>query len=119
MTFMPLRKKLKSRRQKNCPCRLCKTYVPYFGFQNLSYDRSFLRENALTWFSSSAFTANFLSAFSVGIFHLILYIFFLIYFLFMYVYVDFKTFISIVFKCYRLNLGYRKPPRCVGAISQI
>ena len=46
----------------------------------------------------------------------------------MYVYVDFKTFVSIILNVFilnyfksalTLNLGYRKPPRCVGAISQI
>ena len=40
----------------------------------------------------------------------------------MLVYIDFKTFISIIFKCrsaVKLNLRYRKPLRCVGAISQI
>ena len=39
----------------------------------------------------------------------------------MYVYVDIKTFISYIFKFYSAltpDLGYRTPPRCVGAILQ-
>ena len=35
--------------------------------QKLSYEGPFLLENALTWFSSDALTAYFLSAFSIGI----------------------------------------------------
>ena len=35
--------------------------------QKLSYEGSFLLENALAWFSSGALTAYFLSAFSIGI----------------------------------------------------
>ena len=35
--------------------------------QKLSYEGPFLLENALTWFSSGALTAYFLSAFSIGI----------------------------------------------------
>ena len=40
----------------------------------------------------------------------------------MHVYINFKTFISKTFKCksaVKLNLRYRKPLRCNGAISQI
>ena len=82
------KKEIKKWKPENCPCRLCKTYIPHVGFiwsfkfvlafethsgafhQKLSYEGSFLRENALTWSSSSAFTAFFLSAFSIGIFFL-------------------------------------------------
>ena len=59
-----LKKDIKKGRPKNCPCRLCKTYIPYGGFiyifkfvlvfethlgvvhQKLSYGGSFLLENA-------------------------------------------------------------------------
>ena len=105
------KKENKKWKSENCPFRLCKTKLIYrmsvlFLFaslylllkahsravhQKLSYEGSFLRENALTWSSSSAFTAYFLSAFSIGLFK--------IYFLFMHVYVDFKIFISVIFKC--------------------
>ena len=76
-------------KEEICPCRLCKTYIYhmlilfkvlslYLFFethsgavhQKLSYEESFLRGNALTWFSSSAFTACFLSDFSNRIFYL-------------------------------------------------
>ena len=85
---MPLRKKLKSGSRKT-------THVGYVKLmyhmlvlfevlslylflkthlgavhQKLSYERSFLRENALTWSTSSALTAYFLSAFSIAIFFL-------------------------------------------------
>ena len=82
---------------------------------NLRRDSNF----ALTWFSSGAFTAYFLSVFSIGIsIGMFLYIFFSC----MYTQIFFFFFISYIFKCQRaltLDLGYRKPPRCVGAISQI
>ena len=55
-----------------------------------------LREKVLAWFSSSVFTAYFLSAFSIGISIGVFYI----YFLSMYVCVDFLTlFLSRIFKC--------------------
>ena len=62
--------------------------------QKLPSGGSFLRENALTWFSSSVFTAYFLSALSTGISesYLFIYLFiYLIHFIFMCVYVDFKA----------------------------
>ena len=131
MTFIPLRKKLKSgsRKTAHVGCvklvyhvlvifevlRLYLLLKTYSGtvHQKLSYGESFLQENAMTWSSSSALTVYFLSVFSIGTF---LHFFF---FFFMHVYVDFRTFISIIFKCYSaltLNLRYRKPPRCLGAI---
>ena len=102
------KKEIKKRKPENCPCRLCKTYIPRVGFiwsftfvlaysetvhQKLSYGGSFLWENAMTWSSSSALTAYFLSVFSIRL------VFSKINFLFMHVDVDFKTFISIIFKC--------------------
>ena len=62
--------------------------------QKLSYEGSFLRENALIWFSSSILTTYFLSAFSIRIFSMI---YLLIYLFILIVYVDFKTFISIIY----------------------
>ena len=97
--FRAFKKEIKKWKPKNSPFWLCKTYIPYVGFiqsfkfvlvferhtvvahQKLSYEGSFLRENALTWISSSAFTAYFLSAFSIGIFYFILFIYL---FIFMY-----------------------------------
>ena len=78
---------------------VCKTHSGAVH-QKLPYGGSFLRENALTWFSSSAFTPYYLSAFSIGtsqsflfITYLFIYLFiYLVYFLFMCVYVDFKTY---------------------------
>ena len=82
------KKENKKWKSENCPFRLCKTKLIYrmsvlFLFaslylllkahsravhQKLSYEGSFLRENALTWSSSSVFTAYFLSAFYIGFF---------------------------------------------------
>ena len=80
------KKENKKWKSENCPFRLCKTYIPHVGFifickfvlalestfksspKKLSYEGSFLRENALTWSSSSVFTAYFLSAFYIGFF---------------------------------------------------
>ena len=104
------KKEIKKRKPENCPCGLCKTYILHVGFiwsfkvvlfsktylgavsQKLSSEGSFLRENAMTLSSSSALASYFFGAFSIGIF------FKKTYFFFMHVYVDFKTFISIVFK---------------------
>ena len=107
---MPLRKRLKSGKQKTAHVGYVKLIyhmlvlfevLSLYLFlktrlgavhQKLSYEGHLLRENALTWSSSSALTGYFLSAFSIG--------FFLKYiFVFMHVYVDFKTFFSIIFKC--------------------
>ena len=80
------KKEIRKWELENCPCRLCKTYIPHVDFiedlslylflkthsgavhQKLSYEGSFLRENALTWSSSSVFAAYFLGAFSIGFF---------------------------------------------------
>ena len=80
------KKEIKKWKPENCPCRLCKTYISHVGFIwsfkfVLVFEYTFrssppeailwsllLRENALTWSSSSAFTAHFFSAFSIGMY---------------------------------------------------
>ena len=120
---MPLRKKLKTGSQKTAHVgyvkRIYNMFALFYSFkfflvfethigavhQKLSYEGSFLRKNALTWFSSNTYIAYFLSAFFIGIFYLFIYLFiylsiYLSIYLFIYsfyVYVDFKTFISIIF----------------------
>ena len=87
--ILAFKKEIKKWKPKSCPCRLCKTFIPYVGFilrfkfvlvfethlgaiqQKLAYEGFFLQKNALICFSSSTFTAYFLSALSVGISYLI------------------------------------------------
>ena len=80
--FVSLRKKLKRRSRKTAHVKLIyhmlvlfevlslSLFISHSGavHQKLSYEGSFLRENAMRWSVSSALTAYFFSAFSIGIF---------------------------------------------------